>query len=307
MNNTPDQDELRMRYILGDLPEEEQIALEEKFFSDDEAYQQLLALEDELRYEYARGGLSGEQRAAFERRFLQTPADRERVEVARSVLEKAFEVRRQAERPVAAARVSEAKQPWWRRLGPLFSIGSPVLQYGMVAASVLLVTGASWLAIQNMRLQHQVGALQAVQQIARRREIAREAERERLRTELAQERERRLTPGKESPEGPLLLSFVLSPGLARDAEGPKRLVVPSGTRDVRLQLGVQPDATIQKFHISLQTLEGKEIWTQDAARPVATVPGRLLAPGDYLLNLKRFTASGEAASEDDFYFTVAMK
>src|SRR5690348_10746896 len=90
MKRETDQDTLMSRYLLGELPEEEQIRMEERFFSDDELYQQLLALEDELKYEYAQGGLSAEQRRAFEKRFLQTAEDRRKVAVAGRVLEKCY-------------------------------------------------------------------------------------------------------------------------------------------------------------------------------------------------------------------------
>lgn len=65
-----------VNYLLGELPEEEQLRLEERFFTDDEYYQQLLALEDELLYDYAAGGLSSEQRVKFEQRFLSSPQAR---------------------------------------------------------------------------------------------------------------------------------------------------------------------------------------------------------------------------------------
>ena len=185
MKDAPDQDELRIRYILGELPEEEQLALEEKFFADDEAYQELVALEDELRYEYARGGLTPEQRVSFERRFLRTPEDREKVDLAQAVLNKAHEVRREAEQAIVVARTPEARTSWWQRIAELFTIGSPVMQVGVAAASMLLLTGGSWLVVQNVRLQHRIGALEAQQRVERQRMIARQAEEQQLRAELA--------------------------------------------------------------------------------------------------------------------------
>ena len=182
------------------------------------------------------------------------------------------------------------------------------MQYGMAAAALLLLTGGSWLAVENIRLQHQVGSLEAQQRVEKQRDIARQSEEQRLRTELAMERDRlselERQQGKESG-GLVLLSFVLTPGLSRDAEGPKRLVVPAGIKEVRLRLKL--DEAVQKCRMSLQTLDGVEIWKQDAPRPVASVPGRLLVPGDYMLNVKGLTDQGEASTDTDFYFSVTSK
>src|SRR5215471_12869718 len=82
MKKKNDHDALVTRYLLGDLAEEEQVRIEEQFFADEEAYQQLLAVENELKYEYAQGGLTPAQRSAFERRFLRSEEDRQKVAIA---------------------------------------------------------------------------------------------------------------------------------------------------------------------------------------------------------------------------------
>ena len=84
-------------------------------------------------------------------------------------------------------------------------------------------------------------------------------------------------------------------------------MVPAGTKDVRLHLALKPDLAVQKYQASLQTLDGAEIRRLEVTRRVVTVPGRLLPPGDYLLNVKGLTSQGETANETDYYFTVTSK
>src|SRR5260370_34758164 len=82
------EDERRiLRYLLGDLPEAEQIEVEQRFFSDDRYFEQLLALEDELTYDYLRGDLSRDERVKFERRFLPLADGRKSTAFAEALLE----------------------------------------------------------------------------------------------------------------------------------------------------------------------------------------------------------------------------
>jgi CHAT domain-containing protein/tetratricopeptide (TPR) repeat protein len=73
-------EELAVRYLLGDLSEDESQRIEEKYFADSDLYDQLRAAERDLIDRYARGELSGADRQRFEDRFLNTPGRRDRVE-----------------------------------------------------------------------------------------------------------------------------------------------------------------------------------------------------------------------------------
>jgi hypothetical protein len=76
-----------VRYLLGQLPEEEHARLERALLEHEESFQGMLALEDELFHEYAQGGLDAEERRRFEQRFLGSDAGRRRLAEARALLE----------------------------------------------------------------------------------------------------------------------------------------------------------------------------------------------------------------------------
>ena len=76
MNQLSHEEELMVRYLLGDLPEAEQVQIEKRFLSDDNFFELLSAAEDELRYDYALGHLSARERDLFEKRFLKSPQER---------------------------------------------------------------------------------------------------------------------------------------------------------------------------------------------------------------------------------------
>jgi tetratricopeptide (TPR) repeat protein len=79
-----DHDERLVRYLLGELSEQERDQLESEYLGNSESHDQLVAAEDELIYAYVGGRLSHSQSISFERFFLQTPERRSRVEFARS-------------------------------------------------------------------------------------------------------------------------------------------------------------------------------------------------------------------------------
>ncbi len=79
-------DQLLKRYLLGELPIEEQRWLEEVFFSDAEAFARLSDIEDDLIDDYVCGDLSRQQRERFEKHFLISPERRERVALAKALV-----------------------------------------------------------------------------------------------------------------------------------------------------------------------------------------------------------------------------
>src|ERR1051325_10693415 len=85
MKNKINDDKLASRFLLGDLPEEQKAQLEERFFTDDDYFEYMLAVEDELIDDYAQGALTGRERERFETYFLNSPERRSRLEFARAL------------------------------------------------------------------------------------------------------------------------------------------------------------------------------------------------------------------------------
>src|SRR5262245_66585489 len=89
MQRTTEQYERMTRYLLGDLLETEQMAVEQEYFADPEKFEEVWAAENDLVDRYVRGRLSRGERRLFERNYLQSPKHRARVAVARKLLEAA--------------------------------------------------------------------------------------------------------------------------------------------------------------------------------------------------------------------------
>jgi hypothetical protein len=68
------------------------------------------------------------------------------------------------------------------------------------------------------------------------------------------------------------VSFVLTPGLVRDAAaGPRRLVIPSDSR-VRLELELRAATSYSRYRVFVRTPEGEEVWSQEVSAPVVELP-----------------------------------
>ena len=81
-----DQDEPLVRYLLGTLPEAEELRLEAEYLADAAAQERLVVIEDELVDAYVRNQLSRTDCERLEARFLASPRGQQKLALARSVL-----------------------------------------------------------------------------------------------------------------------------------------------------------------------------------------------------------------------------
>jgi hypothetical protein len=151
------QDKILVRYLLDDLTEAERQEIEERFFQDDSFFEEITALEDELHYEYRQNHLDKKESATFERKFLQTPQDKAKAAFAGAFLVATSELA--GEKASAPRKIVESSTAsWWKSFLAFFDF-SP-MQFGLAAASVLLMLGFGWLFFQNSQLRREMASLQ---------------------------------------------------------------------------------------------------------------------------------------------------
>ncbi|MGH9937210.1 MAG: hypothetical protein ACREAM_13270 [Blastocatellia bacterium] len=298
------------RYLLGDLPESEQSALEERYFADSETFEQIWESENRLVDNYVRGRLSAADRAGFEERYLASPVHRQRVAVARNLFAVADESAQSHKapeiRPSFLQRLTE-----WARL-------SPAWQFAMAAGALLLMAGGAWLMVERTRLGGELRSLQTenVARQNRERELAHQitaerSERGQLSAELERLRKQRAEMRPvQSPAPPAVLtifSFALSPIGVRGSAGQTLDVAPNADQ-VQLQLKIQ-SGDWQSFEASIQTAERQPVWSQRRLKPragkvVVNVPAGKLPFNDYILTLTGANRAGETQEIDRYSFRV---
>lgn len=311
-----------IRYLLGAASEPEQRQLEEQYFADDGAFEELLAVEDDLIDACVRGELSPQEREQFNQHFLMAPEQSERIGFARALLTR---LARTTAGPTPLAAPQE-REPWWRSWLSLPVAQQPALRLSLAAGLLVLALAGSWLILEHLRLRHRLeqaeaerAALRQEEQSLRRQVEEHRARGAQLREELERERNARRTreqvPTAPQPPQTSFASFILTPGLVRDLDEAERLVIPPGTDWLRLYLELEDDER-QSYRAVLRAAGGEEVWSQGGlkARPIRNgralvlrVPARLLDRGDYLLKLQGLTAAGNLEDVDDYSFRVEKR
>lgn len=316
-----------IRYLLGQLSEEEQQQIERRAFDNDEFYRRLLEVEDDLRCAYAQGTLPLEQKELFEKRFLIFADERKRVALARDMiaeLPQASVGNARSEASIQAGRRTDRGLLSW-----FFGSGSPVPLYALASAALVVVAGLSWLIFETAQLRNEINRLNAERAAAEQQLDDRIAE-ERARIEqadkqLEEERDRRAQLEQElaileeqadkQSARPAVIGLLLAPGRIRGAGETRRLVLQPGVEQVRLRLELTGDIS-SSYRAVVVNSEGNEIWTRTAlrarrggARPVISfsIPSRILGEDDYELKLTGLDDTGQSERVDSYYFTVLTK
>ena len=204
MSNEDDKNKLA-DYLLGRLPEEEEVRLENGYLAVEGAQERLLVVEDELVEAYARGRLSSDERDLMERRLLASAEGRRKLEVAEALIRIAEE---------SAAYPEPAPVAIKNRIPPRTGIFQPVfLRLALVAAALILIAGI-W-SIHRWQAQHVAVRDSGEMPQARQDGSGSEAAR--------------------SPEAPpLVASIVLSPGLSRGGGSTETLRIVPGISTVKI-------------------------------------------------------------------------
>jgi anti-sigma factor RsiW len=306
------QEQIIQRYLLGELPEAEQIALEQEYFNDPRLFDQMVQAESELVDKYARGLLSPATRESFEKYYLAHPKRRERANFARALATTIDE-----SNEVAAVSQPDAES-FWNRL--LFSMRDPKIAWGFSVALLLMTVVAVWLLFETRRLSQDLSA-----QEQRERELQQQATSERQRADqLAAELERRrddqpvVSPSPRPIKSvPAIASLVLAVGGTRSIDGatPALLTIQTGTEQVRIQLNLRENA-YSSYRAVLQAAGGREVFAwprlvakraRSGASLTLTMPAQRFAIGDYILTLRGMNKTGEVEDVSKSLFRVEKK
>src|SRR5215471_19169818 len=314
--------ELVYRYLVGDLPEAEQTALEQEFLSDDEAFERVWEIENEMVDRYARGRLTAHERELFERTYLSSPVHRERALMARRLVGAVDSV---AETGSVPSRTRDSVSSW---SGLVASLRRDAWRWAMITAMLALAIVSGVLLSESVRLHKQINQLdnERASQLRRTEELENElgSERDRgdkLEAELESLREdsRNPEPPPQSSQGQKeprpLVSFLLTPMLTRGGSEAQQLPIANGTSIVVLQMRAQ-DRGEQTFQVELRTVEGAQVWRKGAIKPhqerkngllvSVNVPAARVPPGDYILTLSA-TRGGKEPDEINRYFFRVVK
>jgi hypothetical protein len=331
-------EKLIAQYLMGELPDEQQVEIEDRAFSDQEFMASITAVENDLIDEYVRDEMPAADRRRFESRFLASESRRKRVEFAKALAHLLPETR-VTERGTRKAGVTRSS---WRDALAAFINGlNPAGRIALTAATLLILVGGAWLITQTLTLRSQLQRLQA-QQAAQQKgqqkdrqsleqQVASERRRnEDLAAQLNQEKQQRAQSDEslrrlsetvnqqQQTDAPrsIIATLTLLPGISRGATTQPKLVLPPKAGVARLQIGIEPEENYKSFGVELRTASGRPVWMRDSltarssggGRSIRiTLPASALLPGEYELRLKGVPETGPPEDVGFYYFEVMKR
>ncbi|HEX2270066.1 MAG TPA: zf-HC2 domain-containing protein [Pyrinomonadaceae bacterium] len=318
-------DQLITKYFFGELSDDEQRQLEERYFVDSEFLERMQAVEAELIEDYLAGALSKEAAAKLEAHMLQSPHQQRKLTFTESFLRVA------AKQTDAIGLAAETKRKSWSF--PLILhryIFTPAT--GAVAALAITLSFAAWVIFDISRLRRELGELQKEQAVARAREQELQAAIAQLKgskqtngntpgaqidsqqsnsTDEINAREHRPSqlPPRASDELNVA-TLVLSPSVFRSGqELPKQVEILKNTRTLQLQL-LYEGADASNYQAVVETADGDELLLKTNLKAkrsgnkqtvILDIPSALLTNRTYVLTLR--TSSGVDLSRYTFAVT----
>lgn len=328
MRQKTQQEELMVRYLLGELPEEEQNRIEERFLNDNQYFEQLLAVEDALIDDYVCGELSERETDLLDKALSSSPHQLKELAFTKNLVSDLSATGRDVSEQPATSRAEH------NRFGTLqalprkrfFEKRSLIPAMSLMAAlAVLTVIVLIW----NLSLRSEIRQVTAERQAFEKKEQElqhrieeQDRDREEMLKRLEDERQRR----KQAEQDMIALqqstadrssidtaSIALSTDsiLRGDGEWPTVFIRP-GTRLVRIQLELEEGDNKKSLGVVIRAINGSQIWSKDAVRAspansdklILSIPASNFERGDYRLTLKEKTAARISTDLRDYAFRV---
>jgi hypothetical protein len=332
----PETAELMTRFLLGQLSDEEQKTVEERFLADDEYFAQLLVMEDSLVDDYVLDRLNDEERKNAELLFRSSAAAKKEVEFTEDLVAnlkkrreaKAEAGKREKKQVVATDEIVAPKTSSWLRSQASLNLivaGLKGLPKGFSATAgliVLLFAGASIYLIyqyqrQTRELLAQQAALERSVQETRQKlngEIQNSSElgkRLDLETEMRIQAEEALAQIRNR-ESKSIFSFVLLPTIFQRTAGSKTVRLNPESNRLQLLLEVPSEIRYPSYNVVIRTFDGPQIWsrnsipaTQIKQNKLSLILSSSLFPyNDYRIELNGVSETGASQLVADYAFKV---
>jgi hypothetical protein len=284
-----------VQYLLGDLPEEQQVAVEDRAFADSSYLLEIQAAEAELIDAYVRGELTAAERRDFERTFLASPLRRSKVAFARNLARLSDEHAK-----AGAPRIERVS--WLRALLDSIRAWNPAGQFAAGLAALVCIFGISWLAVRDRAMRFQVASLQE-----RTGTLAQQADS--LRGQLDEERSR------ARPSVPAAVAtLVLLSGVSRGETRPVPFAIDVGTTLARIEIQLEARDEFPRYCAELHVAGGEDVLSMNNLTARKSENGftisleaaaSALPSGRYELALKGL-ARNEPARDIGFYYFIVQ-
>lgn len=290
-NETKNTEEMK-RFLFHEMSESERTVMEERFFTDNELFYELVETENDLVDRYARGELGGADLARFEASLKKSPERREKLANAAALKKFVAEEKQTASVFVAKAETATFGQ----KIAEFFNFRANAFQLASAALVFLLVAATGFLLFERAKtnreladlrgaqngrvaelaekektleeqvrqskereqnLQNQIGAESGKSEILSAELESERAEKERLERELENLRREKgkvpETPKENAPPAPVIATIFLTPLGGKGAGGEVKTVrVKSQTEKISATLQLPKESKAETFTVKLE-------------------------------------------------------
>lgn len=305
-----------IKYFLGELSEAEQMAFEEKFFTDAEFSEWLDEVEIDLVDDYVRGELSATEKMKFEEKYLVSERRRARVSAAIALWED-----EKANSKVAVAETP--KVSFWESLRSFFAV--PQLSIAVSLVLLLAVVGALFFFLRKpvpeiaQKGNENINApitptpvptnsptLSPTPSVSISPQISPAASVTPKKSPTPIEKE--IPPQIETPQ-PVIATITLFPSL-RSGDESKRVTLKKETKSLNIRLNRDIEGDFEKYQAEVRDSAGNVISTFNLPNKKSfniSIPAKNLPNGNYKITLKGAKSDGEFRSLSFYNFSVEKK
>jgi hypothetical protein len=291
---------LEVRYLLGELSEEEEKSFENRYFADDQAFEDLQIAEGEVIDAYVSQKLPAQARKHLEQQLEKSPRLRERVAFARTFAGAIPDIQLE-ELPVASAERPSpnlnppvtpspaSTLPWWKRLFKDLFERQPALARALATCAVLVLLGGAAVVVQSVRLHRESQRLAAERAAIERQreELNRLADEQNTKIDhmaselnaekssnaealaeledLRQRLKQREGSNQRNISMPAMATLFLYPGSLRSGGGPEEVKIPPGASQLPLGL-VLETADYGSYNVVIKDAQKKEVFAKSGLR-----------------------------------------
>ncbi|MBO0801421.1 MAG: zf-HC2 domain-containing protein [Blastocatellia bacterium] len=279
-----------LNYLLGELPEHDQLVVEERYIIDSVFHTLLCEVEDDLIADYVRGHLTPDERQRFEGHYLPSESNRQRVRFAQVFLHMIDQAAEALENSEPVSGLS-----FWKRLSSSRHglRGSMGLLAALLGSSITL--GGIWLIRGDRRLQEEIAATR-LESSRRESELLQMMDNEKRHNgQLAGEVERLRKQVRLSTVVSRVIKHVMVAETLRDEKAltTPSLIIPPQTEIVQLIYKME-DSGYTSYRAQLYSSSGGEVWSCKSIRPKLNH------------SVATFTITLPANKFDDAYYTLAV-
>lgn len=317
--------ELMLRYLSGELSDDEQSRIEEKFFADEHYFEQMLAAEDGLIDDFVQGRLSPSEREKFDRFLRSSPYESCEIDFVKELIKNVEEAG--PPEPDQSGRRADTLISKLQSLLVLTQRRFPSRQLSF-AALILGILSIPFI-IWNLTLQRKIRNLELER-------VALEQKGQQLEKQIIEQRENNLILTEKAENEQNLRSQIERelddltqsiPRIARVAVAHVLLTTESitrgttrvptvhlqpETRQLKIDIDLETSDNYKDYSAVIMTFDGRRVWTtneirehqSNSHRRVLVLPAKIFSSDDYILTLRGEAEGSGFIDLRDYSFRV---